>query len=96
MFILLGILVFVASFAIDYCAVNYMKTAHDDSKPSWIAANWGVLQWTAATIGFVVAVKCTMWFLILEGLGLWLGSYIALESQKKKAKIALALMSRGV
>lgn len=72
----LALLVFVASATISYCA-----TRQDDALRPPVrrvaAANWGVLSWMGAIVGFVVAVKISMWVLIVEGLGLWLGTYVA-------------------
>lgn len=40
------------------------------------AARWSVVQWSAASIGFVVAVKVSMWFLPFEAAGLYIGSVL--------------------
>ncbi len=40
------------------------------------AARWSVVQWAAASVGFVVAVRVSIWLLPFEGLGLWLGTML--------------------
>jgi hypothetical protein len=44
--------------------------------PLHIAARWSLVQWGAATVGFVLAVRVTMWLLPFEGLGLWIGTLL--------------------
>lgn len=74
--VLLALLVFLASTTISYCAAR-----QDDALRPPVrrvaAANWGVMSWMGAIVGFVVAVKVSMWILPLEGLGLWAGTYWA-------------------
>lgn len=44
--------------------------------PLHAASRWSVVQWGAATVGFVVAVKVSIWFVPFEGLGLKLGTLL--------------------
>ena len=40
------------------------------------AARWSVVQWGAAAVGFVVAVRVSMWFLPFEAAGLYIGTWL--------------------
>lgn len=73
--ILLGLAVFLSSVVIDYAHAQYAYAR--DAGRRFAMANWGVLQWGAASVGFVAAVKVSIWLLPLEGLGLWVGSFVA-------------------
>ena len=75
--VLLGVLVFVSSAAIDYAHTRYAYAR--DAGRAVAASNWSVAQWLAATIGFIVAVKISVWLLPCEAAGLWLGSWLAIR-----------------
>lgn len=75
--ILLGLLVFASSAAIDYAHARYAYAR--DAHRRWSAANWSALQWCAASVGFVVAVKVSLWLLPAEALGLWVGTLVAVK-----------------
>lgn len=44
--------------------------------PIHVAGRWSVLQWSAASVGFVVAVRISVWYLPFEGIGLLLGTLL--------------------
>jgi hypothetical protein len=76
---MLGVLVFCATCALDYAHTNYVMAVHDRRR--YKAAAWSVLQWCAATIGFVVAVKVSLYLLPFEALGLYVGTLLAVPKE---------------
>ncbi len=47
------------------------------------ASLWSVGQWSAASVGFVVAVKVSMWYLPFEAAGLAIGTYLGARNLQK-------------
>jgi hypothetical protein len=74
---LLALAVFASRAALDYAHVRYVAACTTNRAAR--AANWSVIQWTAGTIGFAVAVKVSLWFLPAEAAGLWCGTWIAMR-----------------
>ncbi len=72
--ILIAILVTVTMAALDFCHAKYTRAMLDNR--IYHAAFWSVGQWSSATVGFVVAVKLSMWYLPFEALGLFLGTLL--------------------
>jgi hypothetical protein len=72
--ILTAILVTVTMAAVDYCHANYNGAMM--ARRTVQAAFWSVGQWAAAAVGFVVAVKISMWYLPFEALGLFVGTLL--------------------
>lgn len=72
--VLLAIGVFLAAVTIDYSHARCVAALVEGRRIA--AATWSVLQWSGATVGFIVAVKCSMWVLPFEGLGLFLGTLL--------------------
>ena len=79
-FIAFACLVFVASCTIDFAHTRYVQAVTAGRRHQ--AAAWSVLQWMAASIGFVVAIRVTMWVLPLEAAGLYVGTLLAVERPK--------------
>ncbi len=79
-FVALGLLVFCATCALDFAHTRYVMAVHDRKRHR--AAAWSVLQWMAATIGFVVAVKVSLYLLPFEALGLYAGTLLAVPKEK--------------
>lgn len=78
----IAIIVTLAMAGVDYCQSQYAcaitrKNKNGNPDPAaFQAAFWSVGQWGAATVGFVVAVKLSMWYLPFEAAGLALGSLL--------------------
>lgn len=77
-FALLGLLVFASSAGIDYSHACYVRALTAGSRCR--AANWSVGQWAAASVGFVIAVKISVWLLPFEGAGLFVGTLLAVKA----------------
>jgi hypothetical protein len=78
--VLLAVLVFSAAAGLDFCATKYVRSVQ--AGRAWSAAMWSVLQWSAATIAFVVAVKVSLWLLPFEALGLATGTLLGMRSSR--------------
>lgn len=76
----LAVLVTLTMGAVDFAHARYalamMRFRQGDARALHIAARWSVMQWGAASIGFIVSVKVSMWLLPFEGLGLYLGTVL--------------------
>lgn len=85
MSIILAILVFFTMAGVDFCHAKYVRAML--AGRALPAAFWSVGQWMAASIGFVVAVKVSMWYLIAEGLGLFVGSLLGSRNIKPRPEV---------
>ena len=72
--VLLALLVTVTMAGVDYCHAKYTRAMLEGRV--YHAAFWSVGQWSAASVGFVVAVKVSMWYLPFEALGLFCGTIL--------------------
>src|SRR5690606_37796921 len=59
---------------VDFCLARYTRAMI--AGHTFKAALWSVGQWSAASVGFVVAVKISIWYLPFEALGLFLGTLL--------------------
>jgi hypothetical protein len=84
MIVVLAILVFTASACLDFAHTRYVQAVQ--ANKAWLAAMWSVLQWMAATVAFVVAVKISLWLLPFEALGLAVGTLLGMRKQAKLTK----------
>jgi hypothetical protein len=66
--------VFLAAVTIDYSHARCVAALVDGRRVP--AALWSVCQWMGATVGFVVAVKLSLWVLPFECLGLFVGTLL--------------------
>lgn len=73
----LGLAVLVSSAAIDYAHARYVQALGAGRRHG--AARWSVVQWAAASVGFVIAVKVSVWLLPFEAAGLYLGTLLAVR-----------------
>ena len=71
---LLAVLVFATSLVIGYSGCR--ATVATVTRRTLITASWVTTQWAAAAISFVVAVKFSLWALIPEGLGMFVGAFL--------------------
>lgn len=72
--VLIAILVTASMAGVDFCHARYVREMMDGRV--YHAGFWSVGQWSAASIGFVVAVKISMWYLPFEAVGLFLGTIL--------------------
>jgi len=97
--IFIALLVTVAMAAVDFCQSQYTNaiTRKMDDKPrpdTLKAMFWSVGQWGAATVGFVVAVKLSMWYLPFEAAGLALGTFLGARRLEKQVPQATVVSGR--
>lgn len=81
MSVLLAILVFFTMAGVDFCHAKYVRAML--AGKALPAAFWSVGQWMAASVGFVIAVKVSMWYLIFEAMGLFVGSLLGTLRMKE-------------
>ena len=74
---LLCLLVLVAATGIDYAHARHVQAVV--AGRAHVAALWSVGQWASATVGFVVAVRVSLWVLPFEAVGLYLGTLLAVR-----------------
>lgn len=77
----LFLLVFIGATCVDYCHANYNMAV--EKRDALRASGWSILQWCGSLIGFVVAVKVSLWALPAEAAGLALGTYLAVRRKQK-------------
>ena len=74
---LICLLVTLTMAGVDFCHAQYTRaliTGHP-----FQASLWSVAQWTCASVGFVVAVKISIYYLPFEALGLMVGTYLGAQ-----------------
>ncbi len=85
--VLIALVVFVTSAAVDYAHAQYAR--HRDAGRAVVSALWGVGQWAATSVGFVVAVRVSLWYLPCEAIGLATGTFIAVRRMHKPEQVAI-------
>ena len=78
----LAVLVFVATAAVDYLYARYTRALADARVSAHAKARWAVALGATSSIGFIVAVKVTLWTLPFEALGWYAGTYLATRKPK--------------
>ena len=91
--LLLGLLVFVAATCIDYAHARHVQSVM--AQQASRAALWSVFQWGAATVGFVIAARITLWVLPFEAAGLYLGTILAVRPRLPSARVVGCSRSRS-
>lgn len=72
--VLIAFLVMITMAGVDYCHAQYTRSLI--SGHAFVTSLWSVAQWTCASVGFVVAVKISIYYLPFEALGLMVGTYL--------------------
>lgn len=80
MSILLFITVFISAVLLDFCHARYIMAV--ESRAAGMAALWSSLQWCSGVVGFLVAVKVSLWALPAEAVGLALGTWLSVRRAK--------------
>jgi hypothetical protein len=79
--VLIALLVTVTMAGVDFCHARYTRALLSGRVVH--AAIWSVGQWGAATVGFVVALKISVWYLPFEALGLFMGTLLGARRFKQ-------------
>lgn len=79
--LLIGLLVMITMGGVDYCLTQHTRAFLSGRAVE--ASLWSVAQWTCASVGFVVAVKLSIYYLPFEALGLALGTYVGTKRFKR-------------
>ena len=85
----LALLVFVSAARIDFPNTHYVKAVR--AGRAHHAALWSVLQWCGSLVGFIIALKVTLWMLPIEALGLYAGAYLSMRGWYPKVKLPRAV-----
>lgn len=73
----LFLLVFVSATMLDFCHGSYIIAV--GKRLPYRAAGWSILTWCSGLVGFLVAVKVTLWVLPAEALGTALGTVLSVK-----------------
>ena len=80
----LCVLVFVSAAVIDYAETRYVRAVRDASDgvsgADRAAARWSVVMYAVGCLGFVAVVDVSLWLMIPEGLGFYVGTRVALHT----------------
>lgn len=76
---LLALAVFAAAVTIDFSHARYVRAMISGHR--YAAATWSVVQWSGAIVGFVIAVRHSMWVLPFEAAGLFVGTLLGSANQ---------------
>lgn len=77
--VLLGVVVFFSAAMIDFANTRYVQAVGE--RRAYVAARWSVLQWLSSLVGFIIAVKITLWMLPIEALGLYAGTLWSMRTK---------------
>ena len=80
--VFIAILVTATMAGVDYCHARYVCALLENR--IYRAALWSVGQWMAASVGFVVAVKISMWYLPFEAAGLFFGTLLGARRKREQ------------
>lgn len=83
---LLAVLVFVSAVGIDWTGTKYVLAVGQGERHR--AAAWSVCQWMAGLVGFLVAIKVTLWLLPVEAFGLYLGTWLSMRGASAKVTVS--------
>ena len=81
---ILAIVVFVSAMVIDYAEARYVKAVQTESAHS--AALWSLVMYAVGAFGFVVVVNVSLWLMIPEGLGFYVGTLLAVQPRLTLAR----------
>lgn len=81
-YVLLFLAILAASASIDYAGVQHVLAVGEGDRHR--AARWSVAQWAAGLLGFIVAMKLTLWLLPAEAIGLYLGTFVSVEPRDRR------------
>lgn len=88
-FMLLGLAVFASSAAIDFAAARWTRAVSDLSIVR--SGMWTVVQWTASSLGLLLAVRISWWLLPFEGMGLAAGSMLEVwRTRERRGGVSLS------
>lgn len=81
--ILLSLVVFVSAMVIDYAEACYIRAVHRSDAHH--AAIWSLVMYGVGALGFVAVIDVSLWLMIPEGLGFYVGTLLAVQVKPKMA-----------
>jgi len=79
--IAVALLVACAAATIDYAAVRYQRAVADGEAHR--AGRWSLVQFAAGATGLIAAVSVGWWLLVPEGVGYYVGTYLAVRGLRR-------------
>lgn len=83
MFAALALLVFVSAVVIDYAEARYVTAVQRGQAHA--AAVYSLAMYAVGALGFVAVVDCSLWLMVPEGLGFYVGTRLALRPRPTMA-----------
>lgn len=75
---ILCVLVFLSAVAIDYANAKYLKAV--EAGNAHVAALYSLVMYGVGAAGFVLVVDFSLWLMIPEGLGFYIGTLLAVRA----------------
>lgn len=69
--------VFVSATVYDFVFARYLQA--NEAGRAVAAGNWSVTTYLVGIIGLSAVLQASLWFIIPECLGLWLGTYLGVK-----------------
>ncbi len=82
-FALLSLLTFISALAVDFAEARYILAIGDGC--AHLAARWSLAIWALGCLGFVAVVNYSLWLMLPEGLGFYLGTILAVQMDVRSA-----------
>jgi hypothetical protein len=83
--LLLALFVFASAVGIDFCATKYvLSVGRADTRAAMV---WSVGQWSCSLVGFLIAVKITLWYLPIEAAGLAFGTWLSMRRKPSNCEV---------
>lgn len=76
-FALLVLMVFISAAAIDYAEARYVRAV--GAGAAHVAARWSLAMWALGCLGFVAMLRVSLWLMIPEGIGFYVGTFVAVR-----------------
>jgi hypothetical protein len=77
---LLAVAVFISAAAIDYAEARYVRAVQE--RRAHLAARWSLTMWGLGCLGFVAMLRVSLWLMLPEGLGFYLGTLVAVRGDR--------------
>jgi uncharacterized membrane protein len=83
MLALLAIAVFVSAMVIDFAEARYVIAVELGAANH--AALWSITMYAVGCLGFIAVLQYSLWLMLPEGLGFYVGTRLALRKDRPKS-----------
>jgi len=80
---LLAVLVFLSAAMIDFASARYVRAVGDGAAHR--AARWSIAMWALGCLGFVAMIRISLWLMLPEGAGFYVGTVVAVRFDLRRA-----------